>query len=55
MSDEEIRVQLARIDERMKVMEKQVSGAETKIWGAVVLILVYVANQFLGLLQIGGM
>ncbi len=54
MGDEDDKVQLARLDERVKVLEAKIGSIDTKIWGAVVLILVYVANKFLGLITIGG-
>lgn len=54
MTDEDDKVLLARLDERVKTMEQKLASIDTKIWGAVILILVYVANKFLGLLTIGG-
>jgi hypothetical protein len=53
MGDEDDKVLLARLDERVKVLEAKIGSIDTKIWGAVVLILVYVANKFLGLITIG--
>ncbi len=40
----------ARIDERLKTVEKKVEGIDKRIWGAVFLIVAYVANQLLGLI-----
>jgi len=54
VSDEDMKVQLARQDERLKVIEKQIAGIDRRIWGAVVMILAYVANQFLKLITLGG-
>jgi hypothetical protein len=54
MTDEDDKVLLARLDERVKTMEQKLASVDNKIWGAVILILVYVANKFLGLLTIGG-
>ena len=55
MADEdETRILQARMDERLKAVESKLSSIDTRIWGAVVLILAYVGNKILGLLQIGG-
>jgi hypothetical protein len=54
MGDEEIRVTLARLDERMKVVEASQKSMDAKMWGAVILIVAYVGNKLLGLLQFGG-
>jgi len=51
---EDERVSIARLEERMKQVEARIASLDSRIWGAVVLILAYVANKFLGLLQIGG-
>lgn len=42
------------MDERLKAAEAKLASLDTRIWGAVVLILAYVGNKILGLLQIGG-
>ena len=42
------------MDERLKAVETKISSLDTRIWGAVVLILAYVGNKILGLLTIGG-
>lgn len=43
-----------RMDERLKIVERRLASLDTRIWGAVVLILAYVGNKILGLLTIGG-
>ena len=52
--DNELEVLQGRMDERLKVVEQRISSLDTRIWGAVVLILAYVGNKILGLLTIGG-
>lgn len=52
--DKHIAVLQARMDERLKAVETKLAGIDQRIWGAVVLILAYVGNKILGLLQIGG-
>lgn len=52
--DNDIEVMQARMDERLKAVETKISSLDTRIWGAVVLILAYVGNKILGLLTIGG-
>lgn len=54
MSDDEEGKLVARMDERLKAVETRLSSIDSRIWGAVVLILAYVGNKILGLLQIGG-
>lgn len=54
MSEDEDGKLIARMDERLKAVEAKLSSLDSKIWGAVVLILAYVGNKILGLLQIGG-
>lgn len=54
MSDDEDGKLVARMDERLKAVETKLSSIDSRIWGAVVLILAYVGNKILGLLQIGG-
>lgn len=54
MSDDEEGKLVARMDERLKAVETKLSSIDSRIWGAVVLILAYVGNKILGLLQIGG-
>ena len=53
-NDEETKILQARMDERLKAVEQKLSSIDARIWGAVVLILAYVGNKILGLLQIGG-
>ena len=50
----ELEVLQGRMDERLKVVEQRIASLDTRIWGAVVLILAYVGNKILGLLTIGG-
>lgn len=52
--DNELEVLQGRMDERLKVVEQRLASLDTRIWGAVVLILAYVGNKILGLLTIGG-
>lgn len=52
--DNELEVLQGRMDERLKVVEQRIAYLDTRIWGAVVLILAYVGNKILGLLTIGG-
>ena len=52
--DNELEVLQGRMDERLKVVEQRIASIDTRIWGAVVLILAYVGNKILGLLTIGG-
>ena len=52
--DNELEVMQGRRDERLKVVEQRIASLDTRIWGAVVLILAYVGNKILGLLTIGG-
>lgn len=52
--DNDLEVSQARLDERLKVVEQRIASLDTRIWGAVVLILAYVGNKILGLLTIGG-
>ena len=52
--DNDLEVLQARMDERLKAVETKISSLDTRIWGAVVLILAYVGNKILGLLTIGG-
>jgi hypothetical protein len=52
--DNELEVLQGRMDERLKVVEQRIASLDTRIWGAVVLILAYVGNKILGLLTIGG-
>ena len=54
MSDDEDGKLIARMDERLKAVEGKLASIDSRIWGAVVLILAYVGNKILGLLQIGG-
>lgn len=54
LDDDDIRVNQARFDERLKVVEKDQETLNKRMWGAVVLILAYVANKVLGLLDVGG-
>lgn len=54
MADEDDGKLVARMDERLKMVEQKLSSIDSRIWGAVVLILAYVGNKILGLLQIGG-
>jgi len=54
MSDEDDGKLVARMDERLKAVETKLSSIDSRIWGAVVLILAYVGNKILGLLTIGG-
>lgn len=54
MADDEDGKLIARMDERLKAVEQKLASIDSRIWGAVVLILAYVANKFMGLLQIGG-
>ena len=54
MPDDEEGKLVARMDERLKAVETKLSSIDSRIWGAVVLILAYVGNKILGLLQIGG-
>jgi hypothetical protein len=49
----DVRVTQARIDERLKSLEKKVEGTDKRIWGAVFLIVAYVVNQLLGLIGTG--
>lgn len=51
--DNEMEVLQGRMDERLKVVEQRIASLDTRIWGAVVLILAYVGNKILGLLTIG--
>jgi len=53
-NDNELEVLQGRMDERLKVVEQRIASLDTRIWGAVVLILAYVGNKILGLLTIGG-
>ena len=50
----DLEVLQGRMDERLKVVEQRIASLDTRIWGAVVLILAYVGNKILGLLTIGG-
>ena len=52
--DNDLEVLQGRMDERLKVVEQRIASLDTRIWGAVVLILAYVGNKILGLLTIGG-
>ena len=52
--DNELEVLQGRMDERLKVVEQRIASLDTRIWGAVALILAYVGNKILGLLTIGG-
>lgn len=53
--DDEIKAErYGRMDERLKAVEAKVASMEARMWGAVILIVVYVANKILGLLEIGG-
>ena len=52
--DNELEVLQGRMDERLKVVEQRIASLDTRIWGAIVLILAYVGNKILGLLTIGG-
>jgi hypothetical protein len=52
--DNEMEVLQGRMDERLKIVEQRLASLDTRIWGAVVLILAYVGNKILGLLTIGG-
>ncbi len=52
--DNEMEVLQGRMDERLKIVEQRIASLDTRIWGAVVLILAYVGNKILGLLTIGG-
>ena len=52
--DNELEVLQGRMDERLKVVEQRIASLDTRIWGAVVLILAYVGNKILGLITIGG-
>lgn len=53
--DRDVRIQQARIDERLKNMEKRVENIDKRIWGAVALIVAYVGNKLLGLISMGGL
>jgi len=53
--DEDLRVTQARLDERLKNVEKKVEGIDKRIWGAVALIVAYVGNKLLGVLSLGGL
>lgn len=53
-NENELEVLQGRMDERLKVVEQRIASLDTRIWGAVVLILAYVGNKILGLLTIGG-
>lgn len=53
--DKDVRIEQARIDERLKNMEKRVDGIDRRIWGAVAIIVAYVGNKLLGLLSMGGL
>ena len=52
--DNDLEVLQGRMDERLKAVEQRLASLDTRIWGAVVLILAYVGNKILGLLTIGG-
>ena len=52
--DNDLEVLQGRMDERLKVVEQRIASLDTRIWGAVVLILAYVGNKILGMLTIGG-
>lgn len=52
--DNDLEVLQGRMDERLKIVEQRLASLDTRIWGAVVLILAYVGNKILGLLTIGG-
>lgn len=54
MSDDDDGKLIARMDERLKAVESKLASIDSRIWGAVVLILAYVGNKILGLLQVGG-
>jgi len=54
MADDDDGKLVARMDERLKAVEAKLNSIDSRIWGAVVLILAYVGNKILGLLQIGG-
>lgn len=53
--DGDLRVNQARLDERLKNVEKKIEGVDKRIWGAVALIVAYVGNKLLGLLSLGGL
>jgi len=53
--DGDLRVSQARLDERMKTVEKKVDSIDKRIWGAVALIVAYVVNKLLGILSLGGL
>ena len=53
MAEEGAGEKLARLDERMKVVEAELKSLNTKLWAGLAAILAYVGQQFLGLIGKG--
>ena len=53
MSEESAGEKLARLDERMKVVEAGVKSLNTKLWAGIGAVLAYILQQFLGLIGKG--
>ncbi len=53
MAEEGAGEKLARLDERMKVVEAELKSLNTKLWAGLATILAYVGQQFLGLIGKG--
>jgi hypothetical protein len=52
--DDDARIAIARLEERMKAVEAKLGALDTRLWGAVFLIVAYVINKVMGLVTIGG-
>ena len=52
MSDD-LKSDLARHDERLKVVEREIKTLRNMAWGVVVSVLAFVGNKLLALLQMG--
>lgn len=53
MAEEGTGEKLARLDERMKVVEAELKSLNAKLWAGLAVILAYVGQQFLGMLGKG--
>lgn len=52
--DKETRDRLKALEMRADFNDKRVDGLDKKIWGAIALVLAFVGNKILAVLNIGG-